>query len=518
MPRARRASAPSRVFLNVDLSPWKFTFLNGEHVNFDSNRAEVLGLKVDLLPIISSQSPYMPVDHTSFHATAVDLHQDHIDDIDTNDCAQQREVRESLCDVARATPSVWGKMLIQNKYLTHLSFDQSSTSLPLFGQSTIKAVEYERHSSAMGLKFSRTFNFGRTDKMPSFRPDDAHEHANAKYDSRSHDNDKLPPTPIKSTHPHSPKLRPLRRKNHLNIMPCAPSPDSSEPIAISLTLHHSSPPPSPHVGKNSSQRFRPHSHTRAHSHPQSISSDSDPVNPVTPTYQRSPPTSFQPPKTSSPVRLGHPSRPYYTAIRKNVSPPSPSRSRPHTADAPMTSTAITTNDSRHLSMSAMPASSTLGVNDDNEDFEVRTGPTNSARLSLTSILHRQSYDTRTQTHARNAQSLSRAANGTISNRTIGIGCSMSGETELRMALAASSPSGAAITTSGRRPTTEDEFRFRETVVPSQNKNNNDSNNIQNSFSTNTGTGYLPTRHVGSRDSFMGRVKKLRKGLKEMLMN
>ena len=525
VPRARRASAPSRVFLKVDLSPWKFTFLTGDHTN---NRPEVpleqRDLKattsvIDPLPIVSSQSPHMPVDQTSFHVTAVDFHIDDIDDIDINNYAQQREVPGSLCDVATATLSVWGKRLLQKKKkLIHLSFDQSSTSPPLLGQSIIKPVEYdsEHHDSAMGLKFSRsTFNSGRTDKIPSFHPDDAHEQA--KYVSQSHDNDNLPHTPIKSTHLHPPKhqhLRPLRRKNNF-IIPCAPDPDASEPIAISLTLHHSSPPTSSHVSKKSSQRLRPHSHSRAHSHPQSISSDSDPMTPVAPMNQLPPPSSFSPLKTSSPVRLGHPSRPYYTAIRKNISPPTPPRSRPQSADASLKSTATMANASRHLSMSAMPpASSTL---DDDGDFEVHSGPTNSARLSLTSVLHRQSYDNRTQTHTRNTQSLSRAANGIISNRAIGFGCSMSGETELRMALAASSPSGVATTTSGRTATTEDDFRFRETVVPSQNMNNNDKN-IQSSSTNTAGTDYLHTRHVGSRDSFMGRVKKLRKGLKEMLMN
>ena len=128
--RVRRASAPSRVFLKVDLSPWKFTFLAGDHANIDSNRPEAPleqgELKattsvIDPLPIVSSQSPYMPVDQTSFNATAVDSHIDDIDDVDINDYAQQREVPESLCDVATATRSVWGKNLRQNKNLTHLS-------------------------------------------------------------------------------------------------------------------------------------------------------------------------------------------------------------------------------------------------------------------------------------------------------------------------------------------------------------------------------------------------------------
>jgi hypothetical protein len=176
-------------------------------------------------------------------------------------------------------------------------------------------------------------------------------------------------------------------------------------------------------------------------------------------------------------------------------------------------------------MSAMPPTFSAApyVNDDNGDFEVHSGPTNSARLSLSSNLHRQSYDT--QTHARDAHTLSRLANGIMSNK---FGCSMSGETELRMALAAPSFSPSVVaTTSERRPATADGgFRFRETVTSprQQNMNNNNNNNtyIQNyPSSTNTGTAadYLHTRHGRSeRDSFMGRVKKLRKGLKDMLTN
>lgn len=60
---------------------------------------------IDPLPIVSSpsQSPYMPVDQITFHATAVDLRIDDIDNIDINDDSQQREVPESLCDVATVT-------------------------------------------------------------------------------------------------------------------------------------------------------------------------------------------------------------------------------------------------------------------------------------------------------------------------------------------------------------------------------------------------------------------------------
>lgn len=393
-----------------------------------------------------------------------------------------------------------------------LSLDQSST------HTTIERVEYtpEQHNSAMGLKLSqRAFNDGRADKIPAFHCDDTHEN--------------LPP--IKPAHP---KFRPLRRKNHLHVMPCPPVPDASEPIAISLTLHRSSPPTPSHRGKRLT-----HSHSRAHSHPQSsaasISSGSGLTPPLTPTHQQRslpPPTSRNPSPESSPVRLGHPTRPYYTAIRKQgISPATPSRSRPQSQPPPSSfhlgsnltppSNPTTTNAPRHLSMSAMlpipPAFSALydgddndDVNDDHGDHEVHSGPTNSARLSLSSGLHRVSYDKHTQTHTRNAQSLSRASKGIINNRLNGVGFSMSGETELRMALAASSPS----TTFGRRPATADDgFRFRETVVPS-NDNHNNGSHVQ----ANMGSDYLHTRYMGSKDSFMGRVKKLRKGLKGMLMN
>ena|ERR1700678_1149763 len=56
-------------------------------------------------------------------------------------------------------------------------------------------------------------------------------------------------------------------------MPSSPDSDAAEPIAISLTLHHSPPPTSSHLGKKSSQvltdYISPPAHTRAHSHSQS---------------------------------------------------------------------------------------------------------------------------------------------------------------------------------------------------------------------------------------------------------
>jgi hypothetical protein len=122
--RARRASAPSRVLINLDLSPWKLTFLTGDHANIDFNRPEPplkqkeLSSTIDPLPFVSSKSPYMPVDQTLVDGIAMDLHRDHIDDTDTNinDYGRQRGVHpvpECLGDVATATCSVWGKKLLQ---------------------------------------------------------------------------------------------------------------------------------------------------------------------------------------------------------------------------------------------------------------------------------------------------------------------------------------------------------------------------------------------------------------------
>ena len=385
--------------------------------------------------------------------------------------------------------------------------------------------------SNITMKVPRSaFNVGRADKIPLFDlDDDAHEHA--KNAPLTH-NDLTSP-PVISTHPTKQNFRPLRRKNHLHVMHSPLDSKASEPIAISLTLRHSPPPTPSHLSKKSFQRLTdyvsPHSHTRAHSHPQSFvesvsSSTGDPVTPpMTPTHQRPPPNSV-PPKASttgstesSPVRLGHPSRPYYTAIRKNaISPPS-SRLRPQSQPppssfqlgattatvVPMTSTMA--NPSRHLSMSAMTSSphalSALYDGDDDDDdiggdYDIHSGPSNSARLSLSSSLHRVSYNKYTQTHAHHAQSLSRAAKGMINHPSSGVGFSMSGETELRMALA-TSPSGTA--TLGRM--TQDGFRFRETVVPSEN------------IIGPANVDYLHNRG----DGFMDRVKRLRRGLKQMLI-
>ncbi|KIM35008.1 hypothetical protein M413DRAFT_369944 [Hebeloma cylindrosporum] len=148
--------------------------------------------------------------------------------------------------------------------------------------------------------------------------------------------------------------RTLRRKK-----PLIPNSNATdlEPISISLTLH-STP--------SKRDMSRPDSPTHSISR--------DPITPpMTPT--RLPPTSSPIAEStnspgSSPVRLGHPSRPYYTAIRKGGISPSPSRpsslsgpspsasTRPQSYQPPTsfpfgTSLETTSTSARHLSMSAM---------------------------------------------------------------------------------------------------------------------------------------------------------------------
>lgn len=573
IPRTRHASAPPRVFIHIDLAP-KFTLLADNH---DLNRRLVVSSKqtetisklsvIDPLITVPSMPSHMPIHrHQSSLIDTVAVYErrsrDHIYNVDAQQPALYSVVIPE--EVATATlsspPSFFDSPTntfdrdtgrTETDSSTHTA-DASWTLPPLTSEGGSSAtfepegIGRARSDSTTTMKPNvsvkvsrRAFAVGYAGKIPPFHLDTVPKNV-----PLNRDDDETTSSPIKSLH--SPKhqhFRPLRRKNHLHVMPSSPDPDldASEPIAISLTLHHSSPATSSHISKKSSQIFTdyisPHSHTRVHS--------DDPVTPpMTPTHQRSPPASA-PPKLknadmtgtsspeSSPLRLGHPSRPYYTAIRKNGVSPSPSR-RPQSQPPPssfhlgfdststpipglpMTSTTVT-NTSRHLSMSAMtpspPAFSALydggdGDDDDgdNDDLEIPSGPTNSARLSLSS--NRSSYNNHThQNHTHHhVQSLSRGKGiiGNSNGSSAGIGFSMSGETELRMALASSSAPSGGVATIGR--TTHGGFRFRETVIPSEN----------NIASTNNSKVDSSSR---TRDSgFMGRVKKLRKGLKEMLMN
>ncbi|KAF9007500.1 hypothetical protein BDQ17DRAFT_218899 [Cyathus striatus] len=218
-----------------------------------------------------------------------------------------------------------------------------------------------------------------------------------------------------------PPDRTLRRKKHVSIFrSSAPPASASAPIAIELTMHHSPP-----------QRQSSHSDTKVLTN----TSDISPQTPTSDVDEFGMLTSDSRPQTpSSPNsdRLGSPTRPYYTAIRKNM--PSVSHSRPNSVTLP--SRPVSCPPPRPFSVLTSSPSSPLS-------------PPVSA---LASIPDAEIYP------------LPRSSMPPPPSFGFGAeGCSVSGETELRMALG--------------------EMRYKD----------------------NRGNG-----------SLVGRVKKLRKGLKEML--
>ncbi|KIM39339.1 hypothetical protein M413DRAFT_447276 [Hebeloma cylindrosporum] len=381
--------------------------------------------------------------------------------------------------------------------------------------------------------------------------------------------------------------RTLRRKK-----PLIPNSNATdlEPISISLTLH-STP--------SKRDMSRPDSPTHSISR--------DPITPpMTPT--RLPPTSSPIAEStnspgSSPVRLGHPSRPYYTAIRKGGISPSPSRpsslsgpspsastrpqsyqpptsfpfgtslettstsarhlsmsamfvapkggispspSRPSSLSGPSpsastrpqsyqpptsfpfgTSLETTSTSARHLSMSAMfvaPSSSqgmfsafsvmdadsdnhqrdTACEDDEDEEDLLRIVPPTPApsrfSFSLPGDVHRVARKAAAKSASphSHSQSLSSARSKA---RGSGMGFSMSGETELKMALA------------------EDGFRFKETTTPltAANSSQAEAGADEDVFGRGRSTNLKDSARKGHRtESFMGRVRRLRKGLKDML--
>ncbi|TFK35614.1 hypothetical protein BDQ12DRAFT_688036 [Crucibulum laeve] len=238
--------------------------------------------------------------------------------------------------------------------------------------------------------------------------------------------------------------RTLRRKKHLSIFRAsAPGLSDPEPISIELTMHR----------------------------PQSSQSDfeakpaSSPPSSFVPTHTRS---SSQPNNGSPSVRLGHPSRPYYTAIRKNVSRPTSTSSAITSDDLPASfrpqSYPISMSQPRPVTMNSLLSSSPPSPSPLSTSFPPST-------FSQSSVSpYSEAYDDLSP------RSLPGLPQTFSYNRSLGGGFSMSGETELRMALAGGGHSAGAARG-------EDTYRFRDM-----------------------------RRDAG----LMGRVKKLRRGLKELL--
>lgn len=403
-------------------------------------------------------------------------------------------------------------------------------------------------------------------KVPSPHEDDQPALIN-KYDSPNHYGTITPP-PVAACPPQH--FRTLRRRKPLNAS--IPNPSATEPISISLTLH--STPSKRDMGA----AYRPDSQIRpakAQPPPQSVSSENPTTPPMTPpmTPKQLPPTNLpaaEPTASpgSSPVRLGHPSRPYYTAIRKGGI--SPSASRPSSMSGPSRSSttrpqsyqpppsfqlgtslgggsSATSTTARHLSMSAMfvaPtfSSSSQGMfsafsvmdtdsenprrDDDNnpadeedeEELVPILPPTPApSRFSFSSprdvhhVARKAAAKSSSSPHS-HSQSLSNARSKA---RGSGMGFSMSGETELRMALAAGAASAGVA---------EDGFRFRETVMPLAAANSPvgapaSAGGDEDVFGRGRTANSKDSPKKGHRsESFMGRVRRLRKGLKELVMS
>jgi hypothetical protein len=98
MPRARRASAPSRVYIQIDLflSSGKFALLAPDRATIVSHRSAApsqqteTNIKLSVIdppPFVPSISPYIPpvlVDPTTVLDRCITSHRDHLYDIDTN--------------------------------------------------------------------------------------------------------------------------------------------------------------------------------------------------------------------------------------------------------------------------------------------------------------------------------------------------------------------------------------------------------------------------------------------------
>lgn len=423
---------------------------------------------------------------------------------------------------------------------------------------------------------------------------DHHERYSTHINTQQHDfTSSMPSTSIPLIGPKA-EGRTLRRQKRLRVLPNTLGSDdgSSEPIAISLTLHSSNSrnftPRSPKLSTIPISG-QTNSHVRRDSEPESIiSSSTSTTCPPSKLLQEATPFPAPGPN-SSPVRVGHPSRPYYSAIRKQgispppsrpssvLGPPPPTSVRPQSYNPPTSSPSHSSSAARHLSMSAMSTGvySVFALNDTDSDRDEdedhlpmmpltpspvpermsfslslsnatkRLSKRKSAQgPSLITTPQRSSYTHQysqsisypyaqhvdspspsilppalSQTNTKPKGYKVGSSRPTSSSSSAGIGFSMSGETELRMALAMADretalPSATAMSAG----VAEDGFRFHETIAspppPSSYIPPPMSAGVLNTTAPASGPGGMDP---AAKNSFMRRVKKLRKGLKNMLL-
>ena len=411
-------------------------------------------------------------------------------------------------------------------------------------------------------------------------------------------------TSSKRFSPLPPKPRTIRRRNRLNIGRPSSNPEgnSVKPIAISLTF--SSPatsqilPPkvsssalcdratySVDTDSGSGATFNAPSSpnpaeepTQVHGSPERRTSASLSTRPSTPLSAS---TSLHPSVLAN-VRLGHPSRPYYSAIRKQgISPPSSRRSsikgagsptRPNSyslpSPPPSSKSAPGSSSQRHLSFSTVPHSpsfisafSVADESDDNVDEEFPTIPLTplpvSGRMSFgtslasvaksltrkrsisgpstlstfTAINSRHSHSasfpqavlplsaTLSPHHHGNMKGVFRMSSPTTGSGASGIGFSVSGETELKMALALSEAQTIKTNTgvnfaSASTPAIQEEDAACVSTEPSLSLL---PTSLSLSHISPPSSLQLPNLPNPPRNRIAGRVKKLTQGLKDMLL-
>lgn len=399
-------------------------------------------------------------------------------------------------------------------------------------------------------------------------------------------------TSSKRFSPLPPNLRTIRRRKRPSIGRSSSDPEggSVKPIAISLTFSSSATPQTIPTKVSMSalcDRVSYSAETDTESRDAPIQAEIPSQAPRSPEKRASTTLSIRPStplSTSHPVtvRLGHPSRPYYSAIRKQgISPPSSRRSsikdpghgvapiRPKSyspsSPLPASNSAPGLSPQRHLSLSAVPHTSSFisafsldDESDDNVDEELPVIPLTplpaSGRRSFGNSLASvaKSLSRKRSSSGPSAVSTSTASKFKHSHSSSppqavfplstahlslpphhhgnmkgvfrlspktgasGIGFSVSGEAELKMALAFSdaqttksntNPNMGLSFVSASTPAIQEEEDVATGLSPSS---------LSPSPISPPSSLQLPTVSH-SRNSIAGRVKKLTRGLKDMLL-
>ncbi|KIK03020.1 hypothetical protein K443DRAFT_677175 [Laccaria amethystina LaAM-08-1] len=267
--------------------------------------------------------------------------------------------------------------------------------------------------------------------------------------------------------------RTLRRKRRINIVEQAQlDVSSSGPIAISfdLELKEKEKEKEDESRISFDHNLESMRYPASKELPQTPPPSSSPILPPPSSSSSPPSSSSQTQTTPTSIRIGHPNRPYYTAIRKNMSPPaSPSSSPP--PSRPTSSMGL--SPSRPTSLigegdSSFPPSSFHHQRPISLCLGTGTGV---GMFSPFVIDNAEEGQGAINVHSPTSKPKPGAKNDGSSNKKAqedtrgSIGFSMSGETELRMALASiQTESRSGVGGVGGGGGGVGEFRYRETSV------------------------------------------------------